>query len=82
MCTSTRKPAFSICENKAADLLRGNRAADQRLFVFASKIVQSRFLLNPTFQASSHLLWLHSTVCVGPRWKPQDRFSGDAAQIY
>ena len=26
-----RKPAFCICENKAADQLRGNREADQRL---------------------------------------------------
>ena len=26
-----RKPAFSICENKDADQLRGNREADQRL---------------------------------------------------
>ena len=26
-----RKPAFSICENKEADQLHGNRKADQRL---------------------------------------------------
>ena len=26
-----RKPTFCICENKAADQLRGNREADQRL---------------------------------------------------
>ena len=26
-----RKPAFCICENKAADQLCGNRTADQRL---------------------------------------------------
>ena len=26
-----RKPAFCICENKAAEQLRGNREADQRL---------------------------------------------------
>ena len=26
-----RKSAFCICENKGADQLRGNRAADQRL---------------------------------------------------
>ena len=26
-----RKPAFSICKNKDADQLRGNREADQRL---------------------------------------------------
>ena len=28
-------------------------------FVFASRIVQSLYLLNSKFQASSHLLWLH-----------------------
>ena len=26
-----RKPAFSICENKDVDQLRGNRGADQHL---------------------------------------------------
>ena len=28
-----RKPAFSICENKDADQLRGNHEADQRLCI-------------------------------------------------
>ena len=35
-------------------------------FVFAIRIVQSLFFLNPEFQASSHLLWLYNPVCVGP----------------
>ena len=35
-------------------------------FVFAIRIVQSLNFLNPKFQASSRLLWLHSPVCVGP----------------
>ena len=35
-------------------------------FVFAIWIVQSLFYLNPKFQASSHLLWLYSPVCVDP----------------
>ena len=52
-----RKPAFCICENKDADQLRGNRAI---------RIVQSLYLINPKFQASSHLLWLYRLVCVGP----------------
>ena len=39
-------------------------------FVFATLIEQSLFFLNPKFQASSHLLWLHSPVCVGPGRKP------------
>ena len=38
-------------------------------FVFATKIVQSVFFLNPKFQASSHLLWLYRLFCVGPGQK-------------
>ena len=65
-----RKLAFCICKNKDADQLRGNREAKLiRAFVFATRIVQSLFYLNPKFQASSHLLWLHSLVCVGPGQK-------------
>ena len=40
-------------------------------FVFATCIVQSLYFLNPKFQASSHLLWLYSPVCVGPGRKPR-----------
>ena len=40
-------------------------------FVFATRIVQSLYFLNPKFQASSHLLWLCSSVCVGPTRKPR-----------
>ena len=61
-----RKPGFCICENKDADQLRGYSA-----FVFTTRIVQSIYYLNPKFQASSHLLWLFSLVCVGPGRKPQ-----------
>ena len=34
-------------------------------FVFAIRVVQSLYFLNPKFQASSHLLRLCSPVCVG-----------------
>ena len=72
-----RKPAFCICENKAADQLKLISA-----FVFATQIVQSLFFLNPKFQAPSYLLWLHSPVCVGPGWKPpEDRFSHNEANM-
>ena len=37
-----------------------------RTFVLAAWILQIFYFLNPNFQASSHLLWLHSLVCVGP----------------
>ena len=39
--------------------------------VFTTRIVQSLYFLNPKFQASSHLLWLYSPVCVGPGQKPR-----------
>ena len=65
-----RKPDFCICENKDADQL----AVTAKLicvFVFAIRIVQSLYYLHPKFQASSHLLWLYSLVCVGPGRKPR-----------
>ena len=40
-------------------------------FVFATQILQSLYFLNPKFQASSHILWLYSQVCVGPGRKPR-----------
>ena len=40
-------------------------------FVFATEIVRSLFFLNLKFNASSHLLWLYSLVCVGPGRKPR-----------
>ena len=41
------------------------------VFVYAKRILQSLYYLNPKFQASSHLLWLYSLVCVGPGRKPR-----------
>ena len=49
------------------------RAADQRL-CFRYFIVQSHYFLNPKFQASSYLLFLHILVCVGPCLKPRTGF--------
>ena len=40
-------------------------------FVFATRIVESLFFMDPKFQASSHLLWLCSLFCVGPGRKPR-----------
>ena len=70
MSRVVRKPAFCICENK----IQISFAVTSKLisaFVFAICIVRSRFCLNPKFQASSHLLWLYSPVCVGPGRKPR-----------
>ena len=48
-------------------------------FVFATRIVQSIYFLNPKIQASIHLLGLYSPVFVGPG--PEDRFSHNEAQF-
>ena len=40
-------------------------------FVFTTQILQSLYFLNPRFQASSHLQWLYSLVCVGPGRRPR-----------
>ena len=63
-----KKPAFCLCENKDEDRVTVKLIC---AFVFATRIVQSLFFLNPIFQASSHLLRLGSPVCVGPGRKPR-----------
>ena len=50
-----RKPDFCICKNKDADQLR-DTAKLISAFVFATRIVQSLYFLNPKFQASRHFL--------------------------
>ena len=65
-----RKPDFCISKTKT----QISFAVTARListFVFATRIVQSLYFLNPKFQASSTLLELYSPVCVGPGRKPQ-----------
>ena len=65
-----RKPGFGICENKGADQLCGNRTTDQRLcFHYTDSVIP--LLPISEFQASSHLLWQYSPVCVGPGRKPR-----------
>ena len=70
------KPCFSICENKGADQLHGNRETDQR-FCFRYMIIQYIYFLNPllaifcTVRFSSDLIEI-----------PADRFSRDAVQNY
>ena len=72
-----RKPTICIGENKAADQLCSNCTADQRLcFRYTDSTIL--FFLNPKFQASSPLLGLYRSVCVGPGcW-----FSHAQAQIH
>ena len=79
MSLHLRKPDICICENKAADQLCNNCTTDRcaittqliSAFVFATRIVQSLYFLNPKFRASSHLQWLHSLVCVGHCREPR-----------
>ena len=76
------KPTICIGENKDADQLRGNREADQLgAFVFATRVVQFLFYLNPKFQDSSSFLCLYRPVCVRPVRKPHCWFSHEAAHI-
>ena len=51
-------------------------------FVFATRIVQFLFYLNPKFKASSLLLLPYRSVCVGPVQKPHCWFSHEAAHIF
>ena len=43
--------------------------------VFATRIVQFLYFLNPKFPASNHLMCLFSPVCVGPGQNPNCWFS-------
>ena len=64
-----RKPVFGICENKGAVQLHSNFTAVQHLcFCYIDSTISFSFYLYPKFQASTHLLWLNSPVCVGPAW--------------
>ena len=62
------KPTICMGENKGADQLI-------RAFVFATRIVQFLYFLNPKFQASNLLLCLYIPVCVGPVRNPNCWFS-------
>ena len=78
------KPTICIGENKDADQLRISFAVTAKLisaFVFATRIVQPLFYLNPKFQAPSSFLCLYRSVCVGPVRKPHCWFSHETAPI-
>ena len=65
-----RKPAFAYAKTKT----RNRCEVIAQLisaFVFAIRIVQSLYYLNPKFQTSSHFVWLYSLVYVGPGRKPR-----------
>ena len=64
-----RKLDFRVCENKG-QISREVTAQLISAFIFATKIVQFLFYLNPKFQASSLLLRRYRPVCVRPEQKP------------
>ena len=66
-----RKPAFVAYAKTKTQISFAVTAKLICAFVFAIQIVQSLFYLTPKFQASSHLLWLYSPVCLGPGRKPR-----------
>ena len=69
------KTGFYLCKTKGTDQLYSRCTADQLLcFRYKDNTI------NPKFQASSHLLCLYSSVCIGPVRKPHGWFSQDAAQ--
>ena len=70
MSLVVRKPAFAYAKTKT-QISFAVTAKLISVFVFATRIVQSLYFLNPKFQASSHLLWSYSLVCVGPCRKPR-----------
>ena len=50
-------------------------------FVFATYIEQSLYFLYRKFQASSHIVWLYSLVCVRPGRKSRRPISHNEAQM-
>ena len=76
-----RKPDFAFAKTK----MQISFAVTPKListFVFATRIVQFLYYLNPKFQASNHLVWLYSPVCVGPGRKPGRPVFSQRGSIY
>ena len=65
-----RKPVLAYAKTKT-QISFAVTAKLYSAFIFASRIVQSLYFLNTKFQASNHLLWMYSPVCVGPGQKPR-----------
>ena len=63
-----RKPVFAYAKTKTQ-------------ISFAVHVVQSLYFINPKCQASSHLLWQYSPVCVGPGRKPRRPLSHNEAHF-
>ena len=66
-----RRYDFCIYEQKAQISCTVTAQLISALVFAAYVIIQSLYFLNPKFQASSHLMWLYSLVCVSPGRKLQ-----------
>ena len=75
-----RKPAFAYAKTKT-QISCAVTAQLISAFVFATRIVQTLYCIDTKFQASSHILWLYSSVCVGPGRNPEDRFPHKEAHL-
>ena len=75
-----RNPAFCICDNKAADQLRGNSEADQRLFSlhswYNSSTSQIQNFKLPAIFCDCTALFVSDLV-----GNPEDRFSHNETHI-
>ena len=70
MCRVMRKLDFAYAKTKT-QISFAVTAKLISAFVFATRIVQSLFYLNPKFHGSNHLVWLYSPVCVRLGRKPR-----------
>ena len=61
-----------LCKMRATEVQMSctDVQADQHLIFATYMYIEQPFFLNPKFPASSHLVWLHSPICVGPGQKP------------
>ena len=75
------KPTICLGEKTKAQISFAVIAKLISAFVFATRIVQFLFYLNPKFQDSSSFLLLCSLVCVWPVRKPHCWFSHEAAHM-
>ena len=96
ICIGENKDADQLRGNREADQRHCFRYSDSTTktqisfvvtaklisaFVFATRIVQFLFYLNPKFQESISFLCLYRPVCVGPVRKPHCWFSHEVAHI-
>ena len=66
-----RKPDFCIYAKTKVQISFAVTVKLISAFVFTTRIVQFLYFVNPEFPASSHLLFLYSSVCVRPVRKPR-----------